>query len=57
MLWDSNTIIRGVTTLERDNLILYYYLRASEIWPYKRGDHSLERQFSGCITICAFEIW
>jgi hypothetical protein len=46
-----------VTTFERDNLILYYYLRASEIWPYKRGDHSWERQFSGCITICAFEIW
>jgi hypothetical protein len=30
-------LIRGVTFFERDNLIVFYYLNASEICPDKRG--------------------
>ena len=30
--------INGVTSLEGDNLEVFYYLVASEIWPYKRSD-------------------
>jgi hypothetical protein len=26
-----------VSSLERDNIIVFYYYSASEIWPYKRG--------------------
>jgi hypothetical protein len=41
-------LIRGVASLERDNLVIFYYLNACKIrpdkrsglyweWPYKRG--------------------
>ena len=30
--------INGVTSLEGDNLEVFYYLIASEIWPYNRSD-------------------
>jgi hypothetical protein len=30
-------MIRGVASLEGDNLEVLYYLGASEIWPDKRG--------------------
>jgi hypothetical protein len=46
---EKNGLLWGVTSLERGNLVLFYYLSASEIWldkrvvivrwevPYKRG--------------------
>jgi hypothetical protein len=30
-------LIRRVACLVRDDLVLFYYLNASEIWPYERG--------------------
>jgi hypothetical protein len=30
-------LIRGVASLEDDNLVVLYYLSASEIWSDKRG--------------------
>jgi hypothetical protein len=44
--------MRGVASLEGDNLLVFYYLSSSEIrpdkrgdlwweWPYKTGDYSI----------------
>ena len=33
-------LIRGVVSLERDNLQAFYYPSAPEIWPDKMGDFS-----------------
>ena len=30
-------LIRGMTCLKADNLIVFYHLNASEIWPDKKG--------------------
>jgi hypothetical protein len=35
-------LIREVASLEGDNLVVLYYLSASEIWPDKRGGLSWE---------------
>jgi hypothetical protein len=32
------TLKKGVASLERDDLIVFYYLSSSEICPHKRGD-------------------
>jgi hypothetical protein len=40
-------LIRGVASLEEDNLVVFYYLRAFEFWyelPYKRKATPLMRQ-------------
>jgi len=29
-------LIREVASLEGDNLVIFYYLSASDVWPYKR---------------------
>jgi hypothetical protein len=34
--------MRGVASLEGDNLVVIYYLSASEIWPDKRDDLLVE---------------
>jgi len=31
-------LTRGVVSLERDSVVVYYYLSASEVCPDKRGD-------------------
>ena len=33
----KSDLIRGVVSLENDNLVVLYYLSASEIWSDKRG--------------------
>jgi hypothetical protein len=30
-------LIRGATSVERDNTVAFYFLASSEIWPDKRG--------------------
>jgi hypothetical protein len=39
----KSVLIRGVASLERYNLLVFYSLSASELWPDKRGVASLER--------------
>jgi len=31
-------LIRGLASLEGDNLVVFYYISASEIWPDNKGD-------------------
>ena len=31
------TIVKGVACLGEDNVVIFYYLIASEIWPNKKG--------------------
>jgi hypothetical protein len=42
--WKSS-LIRGPTSVERDNLLVFSYLSASEIWPDQRGGLSWERNY------------
>jgi hypothetical protein len=43
----------GVASLEGDNLVVYYYLSASEIWPDKR-DGLIRGDY--CILLKNYEI-
>ena len=38
MVFGGNDLIRGVVSLEGDNVVVIYNLSASEICPNKRGD-------------------
>ena len=38
---------RGVASLEGDNVVVFYYLSTSEIWPYKMGATVIQVFFSG----------
>ena len=38
-----------MASLEGDNLVVFYYLSVSEIWPDKRGGLSGGGQFSGIL--------
>jgi hypothetical protein len=42
-------LIRGMASLEGDNLVVFYYLSVSENWPYKRGGLSGGGQSSGIL--------
>ena len=42
-------LIRGVASLEGDNLVVFYYLSVSEIWPDKRDGLSGGGQSSGIL--------
>jgi hypothetical protein len=42
-------LIRGVVSLEGSSLVVFCYLRASEIWPHKRGGLSRGEQFSSIL--------
>ena len=35
--WTKSSLIRGMTSLDSENLVVFYYLNVSEIWPDKRG--------------------
>ena len=52
-------LIRGVASLEGDNLVVFYYLSVSEIWPYKRGGLSGGGQLVVFyyLSATASEIW
>ena len=42
-------LIRGVASLEGDNLVVFYYLSESENWPDKRDGFSGGGQSSGIL--------
>jgi hypothetical protein len=42
-------LIRGMASLEWDNLVVFYYLSVSEIWPDKRDGLSGGGQSSGIL--------
>ena len=42
-------LIRGMASLEGDNLVVFYYLSVSENWPDKRGGLSGVGQSSGIL--------
>ena len=42
-------LIKGMASLEGDNLVVLYYLSVSENWPYKRGGLSGGRQSGGIL--------
>jgi hypothetical protein len=31
----NNVLLKGVASLEGDNLVVFYYISASEVWPSK----------------------
>ena len=49
--WKSGLIIRGVVCLEGNNLVVFYYPSASDIWPDKRSDLWLEWPYERGTTI------
>jgi hypothetical protein len=44
-------LIREVSSLERDNLLVFYYFSATDIWPHKRGVFLLRETIYWYFTI------
>jgi len=51
LLQANSVLLREVASLDENNLVAFYCLSPSEIWPYKRGDLSLRD------NLVAVEIW
>ena len=52
--FNEKVLIRGVTSLEEDNLLVLYYLSASYICPNKWGDLMIGMTFGGLISGVTF---